>query len=123
MCFDAGAILGWIKDIRRRGIDLPVYVGLPGAVERKKLLGISLKIGVGDSARFLTRHTNVLAEFLRAGRYSPDRLVKGLAPYIGDRDYDIAGFHIYTFNQVQSTERWRQKMLDSERADSALGTP
>jgi methylenetetrahydrofolate reductase (NADH) len=123
MCFDAGAILDWITDIRRRGIDLPVYVGLPGAVERKKLLRISLKIGVGDSARFLTRHTNVLTEFLRSGRYSPDELVKDLAPYVGDRDYNIAGFHIYTFNQVQSTEKWRRKMLGFERADSAVSAP
>ena len=123
MCFDAGAILDWITDVRRRGMDLPVYVGLPGAVERKKLLRVSLKIGVGDSARFLTRHTNVLTEFLRSGRYSPNGLIKDLAPYIGDRDYNIAGFHIYTFNQVQSTEKWRQKMLGFERADSAAGAP
>jgi len=123
MCFDPAAILDWIKDIRRRGIDLPVYVGLPGAVERKKLLRISMKIGVGDSARFLTKHTNVLTEFLKSGRYSPEKLVKDLAPYVGDRDYNIAGFHIYTFNQVQSTEQWRQKMLGSQQADSAVSAP
>jgi len=51
LCFDADAILGWISDIRHRGIRLPVYVGLPGVVDRKKLL----KVGVGDSARFLKR--------------------------------------------------------------------
>ena len=123
MCFDPGAILDWMTDMRRRGIDLPVYVGLPGAVERKKLLRISLKIGVGDSARFLTKHTNVLTEYLRSGRYSPEKLVKDLAQYLGDRDYNIAGFHIYTFNQVQSTEQWRQKMLGSEQADSAVSAP
>ena len=116
MCFDPDAILNWVADIRRRGIGLPVYIGLPGVVERKKLLQISLKIGVGDSARFLTKHTQVLTRFLKPGGYSPDELVKNLAPFVEDQDYNLAGFHIYTFNQVESTEEWRRQVLDSKRA-------
>ena len=122
MCFDPGAILDWVADIRQQGIGLPVYVGLPGVVERKKLLQISLKIGVGDSARFLTKHTNLVTRFLKPGGYSPDELVKELAPYVGDQDYNVAGFHIYTFNQVDATEKWRRKMLGLEQADSAVST-
>ena len=116
MCFDPGAIVDWVADIRQRGVELPVYVGLPGVVERKKLLQISLKIGVGDSARFLTKYTNVLAGFLKPGGYNPDELVKELAPYIGDPAYNIVGFHIYTFNQVENTEKWRRQILGLERA-------
>ena len=122
MCFDPGAILDWVADIRQQGIGMPVYIGLPGVVERKKLLQISLKIGVGDSARFLTKHTNLVARFLKPGGYSPDELVKELAPYFGDKDYNIAGFHIYTFNRVDATEKWRRKILGLEQADSALST-
>ena len=122
MCFDPGAILDWVADIRQQGIGMPVYIGLPGVVERKKLLQISLKIGVGDSARFLTKHTNLVARFLKPGGYSPDELVKELAPYVGDKDYNIAGFHIYTFNRVDATEKWRRKILGLEQADSALST-
>jgi methylenetetrahydrofolate reductase (NADPH) len=122
MSFDPGAILDWVADIRQQGIGLPVYVGLPGVVERKKLLQISLKIGVGDSARFLTKHTNLVTRFLKSGGYSPDELVKELAPYVGDRDYNIAGFHVYTFNQVEATEKWRRKILGLEQADSTVST-
>ena len=122
MCFDPDAILNWVADIRRRGIGLPVYIGLPGVVERKKLLQISLKIGVGDSARFLTKYTQVLTKFLKLGGYSPDELVKNLAPYVEDQDYNLAGFHIYTFNQVESTEEWRRQVLDSERAGTAVNS-
>jgi methylenetetrahydrofolate reductase (NADPH) len=121
MCFDPGAILDWVAGIRQPGIWLPVYVGIPGVVERKKLLQVSLKIGVGDSARFLTKYTGVLTRFLKPGGYIPDDLVKRLVPYVGDRDYNIVGFHIYTFNQVESTERWRQQFL-GEPADSAVGS-
>jgi methylenetetrahydrofolate reductase (NADPH) len=122
LCFDPGAILDWVAEIRRRGIELPVYVGLPGVVERKRLLRVSLKIGVGDSARFLTKYTSVLTRLLKPGGYSPDELVKKLGPYVGDRDYNIAGFHIYTFNQVESTEKWRQQILDSGWAGSAVSS-
>ncbi len=122
MCFDPGTILAWVADIRRRGMGLPVYVGIPGVMEWKKLLRISLKIGVGDSARFLTKHANLMTRFLKPGGYSPDGLVKELAPYVGDQDYNIAGFHIYTFNQVESTEKWRQEILGFEQAVSAAGT-
>lgn len=122
MCFDPGAIVEWVADIRQRGIELPIYVGLPGVVERKKLLQISLKIGVGDSARFLTKYTNLLARLLRPGSYSPDELVEKLAPYVGDRDYNIAGFHIYTFNQVGSTEKWRQQRLNFEGASRRVSS-
>jgi methylenetetrahydrofolate reductase (NADPH) len=123
MCFDSGAIMNWVADTRQQGIGPPVYVGLPGVVERKKLLQISLKIGVGDSARFLTKHTNLVTRFLKPGGYSPDELVKKLAPYVGEQNYNIAGFHIYTLNQVEATEKWRRKILGPEQADSAVSTP
>ena len=121
MCFDPGALLGWMGAVRRRGIGLPVYVGIPGVVEWKKLLRISLKIGVGGSTRFLTKHTNLVSRLLKPGGYSPEELVRGLAPYVGDRDWGIAGFHLYTFNQVKSTEEWRRRMLSLERDASGVG--
>jgi methylenetetrahydrofolate reductase (NADPH) len=80
-------------------------------------------IGVGGSTRYLTKHANLVARLLKPGGYSPEELVRGLAPYVGDPDYDIAGFHIYTFNQVQSTEDWRRRMLELERTGSGIGQP
>ncbi len=122
LCFDADAILGWISDIRRKGIELPVYVGLPGAVDPKKLLRVSLKVGVGDSVGFLKKQTGLVGMLLKPGGYSPDELVERLAPYAGDRHYDIVGLHLYTFNQVESTAQWRQRMLGSKKA-SGTGAP
>jgi methylenetetrahydrofolate reductase (NADPH) len=122
ICFDADTILGWISDIRHKGIRLPVYVGLPGAVDRKKLLRVSLKVGVGDSLRFLRKQTGLVGMLLKPGGYSPDELVERLAPHAGDEHYDIVGLHLYTFNQVESTAQWRQRMLDSKKARGA-GAP
>jgi methylenetetrahydrofolate reductase (NADPH) len=73
-------------------------------------------VGVGDSLRFLRKTTGVL-DFVRQfvgsrGKYAPDDLVEGLAPYAADPEYGIRGLHIYTFNQVPDTESWRLGRLD-----------
>lgn len=53
ICFDATVLVRWIHSLREVGIDLPVIVGLPGAVDRRKLAEISLRTGVGASLRYL----------------------------------------------------------------------
>ena len=37
-----------------------------------------------------------------------------------DHQYDLAGMHLYTFNQVESTEQRRQRMLGPQE-DSGTG--
>jgi methylenetetrahydrofolate reductase (NADPH) len=111
LCFEPHVIAGWIAAVRERGVDLPIYIGIPGAVGRSRLLRISTRIGVGESARFLRRHGNVLARLFLLGGYSPGFLVNGLRPLLGDPRNRIAGFHVYTFNEVGRTERWRQEAI------------
>ena len=116
LCYDPDAVLDWVEEIRERGIDLPVEVGVPGVMKYQRLLGISQKVGVGDSVRFLRKTSGVLG-FVRQiigsrGKYTPDDLIEGLAPYAEDPEYGIRGVHIYTFNQVPDTEAWREGRLD-----------
>lgn len=116
LCFDPVAIVDWTEAVRDRGIDLPLYVGIPGVLRYQRLLSISQKVGVGDSIRFL-RKTTGLFGFIRQllgsqGHYRPTRLVEALSPYAHDDEYAIAGVHLYTFNQVADCEGWRQAQLD-----------
>lgn len=116
LCYDPDAVRRWIEVVRDRGIDLPVEVGIPGVMKYQRLLSISQKVGVGDSIRFL-RKTSGIVGFVRQlvgsrGKYTPDTLVDGLAPYADDPEYGIRGLHIYTFNQVADTEAWRRTRLD-----------
>ena len=112
MCFTPDTIVGWLRDQRAHGIDLPVYLGIPGVAELRKLIGISARIGVGDSLKFLTKNTSLVGKLVRPGGYSPDALLIGIADAIADPRNGIRGFHVYTFNQVESTERWRKEMLE-----------
>ncbi|MEF8775858.1 MAG: methylenetetrahydrofolate reductase [Haloarculaceae archaeon] len=111
LCYDPDAVIDWIDDIRARGIDLPVEVGIPGVMKYQRLLQISRKVGVGESMKFLQKTTGILGfvrQFIGSrGTYEPDELVDGLARHVGDEHYDISGLHIYTFNQTPDTEEWR----------------
>jgi methylenetetrahydrofolate reductase (NADPH) len=111
LCFDAATIAGWIANVRRRGTDLPIWIGLPGNVPHAKLLRMSMKIGLGESARFLSHHRSWVSRLLTR-RFTPDRLVRELTPTATDPAARVGGFHLYTFNEVARTERWRQAALE-----------
>jgi methylenetetrahydrofolate reductase (NADPH) len=120
ICFDAATITDWLTAVRRRGITLPVYIGLPGAIDISRLLRISMKIGVGDSLRFLSKQAGLATRLANLRGYRPDRLVESLARSLADPALDIRGLHLNTFNQIESTERWRKDML--RRLDGSAGS-
>ena len=113
LCFDPVAIAGWLVTRRAEGIALPVHIGLPGVAEPQRLLAISARIGVADTQRFLVKNTRFIARLIRSGGfYRPDGLLEGLAPGIADPATGIADLHVYTFNAVDLTERWRIAYLE-----------
>ena len=112
MCFDPRAISTWLAERRGAGITLPAIIGLPGVAELHKLMLISARIGVADSRRFLRKNTSLVGRLVRPGGYSPHALLEGLAPTIADPTAGVRGLHLYTFNQVESTEEWRRRYLE-----------
>lgn len=115
ICYDPEAVIAWIEETRDQGIELPVYVGLPGVMNYQRLLGISRKVGVGDSLKFIRKTSGILATIKRMigsrGVYKPDELIDGLAPHATDERLGIAGLHAYTFNRVEDTASWRKDRL------------
>jgi methylenetetrahydrofolate reductase (NADPH) len=109
ICFDSRVTMRWLREVRSRGVELPLVVGIPGAVQRTKLLRVSTRIGIGESIRFLRKHGNFVTRFLQPGGFSPDKLIEGLS--LDDPTTRIAGFHVFTFNDLAETEAWRQKTL------------
>jgi methylenetetrahydrofolate reductase (NADPH) len=104
MCFDPAAIVTWVRGTRNDGVQLPVRVGVPGVVDPLKLATIATRIGVGTSARFVMKNRRAVWRLLRPGAYKPTKLVRALEPR--KRDLNLAGLHIFTFNQIESTANW-----------------
>ena len=111
ICFDAEVICTWIDRVRARGTHLPIWIGLPGIVDYTRLLRISTSIGLGESTRFLRAHGG-WARRLMTRRFKPDNLLEALGPCLASRDTNVAGFHLYTFNELEGTERWRRRTLE-----------
>jgi methylenetetrahydrofolate reductase (NADPH) len=110
LCFDPATIAWWIGAVRARGVRLPIWVGIPGCVDNAKLVRISMKIGVAEATRYVRHQRGVLSRVLTR-QFKPDKLLDGLAQVVAEPDAGVAGFHIYTFNEVARTERWRQRAL------------
>jgi methylenetetrahydrofolate reductase (NADPH) len=116
LCFDAKLVANWLARIRRRGVTLPVQLGLAGPVETTKLLSMASKIGVGESTRFLTNHVSWFMRLASPGGYSPEKLLRQVTGATSSTDPNLAGLHVFTFNQVAETEQWRQALLARSRS-------
>jgi methylenetetrahydrofolate reductase (NADPH) len=107
LCFDPDALLGWVQETRETGIRLPVVLGAPGIVDRRKLLEISMRVGVGPSLSFLRKQGGV-RNLLRLSERSADRLYDTLSPHVGDNELNVQGFHWFTFNRLVETWTWER---------------
>ncbi|MFF9038864.1 5,10-methylenetetrahydrofolate reductase [Streptomyces sp. NPDC014892] len=112
LCFDPRVLGDWLVRVRRRGVTLPVHVGVAGPVQRTKLLAMATKIGVGESTRFLTQHASWFVRFAAPGGYSPEKLLTRTESALTDPASGVAGLHLFTFNQIAETESWRRALLD-----------
>jgi methylenetetrahydrofolate reductase (NADPH) len=112
LVFDPAAIDSWLTRMRGRGITLPVWLGVPGPVERTKLLAMATKIGVGDSTRFLAKHKGTMLRLAAPGGFTGERFLERTAPALARPGAGMAGLHLYTFNQVAETEQWRRSLLE-----------
>lgn len=116
LTFDPAVIQAWVHRMRRRGITMPLLLGMPGPVERAKLLGMATKIGVGESTRFLVKNKGMFARLAAPGGFTGERFLEKCAPALGEPDALVEGLHVFTFNQVAETEAWRTDLLERLRA-------
>ena len=102
--FDTSPVLEWLSELRRRNIDLPVRIGVPGPAGIKRLLDYARRFGVSASAGIAKRYGFSLGNLL--GTAGPERFIQNLA-----REYDSSmhgqiSLHFYTFGGLESTASW-----------------
>lgn len=111
ICFDAEVISTWIRRVRDRGVTLPIYVGLPGPTDAMRLLRLSRRIGLGESARFLRRHGSWLGRLTLPRAYRPEDLLQQLRGALTRPENQLSGLHLFTFNEIAQSEQWRRSEL------------
>ena len=101
--FDPDAVLDWLRELRVRGINDPVRLGVPGPAGIRTLLRFASRCGVGASASVLAKYGISLSQLL--GSAGPDKLVDALAAGIGP-EHGPVRLHFYPFGGVGKTVSW-----------------
>ncbi len=112
LTFDPAMIRNWLHRLRTRGVTMPLLLGLPGPIDRAKLLSMATKIGIGESTKFLVKQKGIMARLAAPGGFTGEKFLEKCAPVLGEPGALVEGLHLYTFNQVAETEVWRQDLLN-----------
>jgi methylenetetrahydrofolate reductase (NADPH) len=115
LTFDPAVVRDWVRRLRARGVAMPLLLGIPGPVDRTKLLGMATKIGVGESTKFLAKNKGLFARLAAPGGFTGESFLEKCAPALGEDGALVEGLHVFTFNQVAETEAWRTEMLERLR--------
>jgi methylenetetrahydrofolate reductase (NADPH) len=113
ICFDPGVLLAWLTQLRADGIALPLYVGATGRVDQRRLLEVSVRVGVGRSLRFLRKQRSV-GRLLRGSGDATQRFCDAIDAERADPHLGIVGFHFFTFNELVATWRWQQQQCGQD---------
>ncbi|GAB2601761.1 methylenetetrahydrofolate reductase [Kocuria himachalensis] len=102
--FDEDPVLQWLAEVRRRGVDAPVRIGVPGPAGVKRLLGYARRFGVGTSAGIVQKYGFSLTNLL--GTAGPDRFLRDLAAGLDPAVHGQVLLHFYTFGGLRATAEW-----------------
>jgi methylenetetrahydrofolate reductase (NADPH) len=101
-CFDADAIIGWIRRLRDFGHDTPVRIGLAGPTSLPTLMRYASRCGVAASLQGLARHAGMMRHLFAMS--APDAIVRARAAERG-RLGDVR-VHFFSFGGLLRTARW-----------------
>ncbi|MYS77739.1 5,10-methylenetetrahydrofolate reductase [Streptomyces sp. SID5926] len=116
LCFDASALAGWLRSARERGVTLPLRMGVAAPLQIRKLIELSVKIGVGQSLRFLSKQHGMVGNLLLGRAYEPLDLLLAVREEISFTDLSVEGLHLFSFNQVDTTLDWLYRASGVEKA-------
>jgi methylenetetrahydrofolate reductase (NADPH) len=116
LCFDAAAFTGWLRTMREAGITLPVRIGVAAPLQTRKLIELSLKIGVGSSVKFLTKQHGFVGNLLLGRSYTPETLISQIVSENGFGELGIEGLHLFSFNQIDASIEWQRRIFAAATA-------
>src|SRR6266705_4444811 len=109
-CFDAAAILQWIRRLRDFGLEHPVRVGLAGPTNLPALLRYARRCGVRASIEGLARQSGLARQLF--AMTTPDTLVQALAQARSDRRLGMVKPHFFAFGGIAATARWASAVAE-----------
>ncbi len=109
MCFNPNTIAKWIRTEREHGLTMPIHLGISGVVDKTKLVKMGVRLGIGQSLSYLRKNKSALVKMMTSTSYDLNDLLLPLSEDMAD--LGVAALHVFTFNQVGPTNRWRLEQL------------
>ena len=109
-CFDAAAILRWIRRLRDFGVEHPVRVGLAGPTSLSALVRYARRCGVRASMQGLARQSGLARQLF--AMTAPDALIQALAQAHCDRHLGVVKPHFFAFGGLAATARWASAVAE-----------
>lgn len=113
-CFESAPILAWLGELRARGIDLPVTIGLAGPATLATLTKFGLRCGIGNSMRALRGQIGRFGRLLTDN--GPDDVVRGLLAAPPAATAAISGFHLFPFGGLRKAAAWLREFEHEQQA-------
>jgi methylenetetrahydrofolate reductase (NADPH) len=110
LCFSPEVLVSWLRRVRGRGITLPLHLGVAAPMQVSRLLTLGPQIGVGSSVRYLAKQHGFIGNMLRGSAYRPEDLLLEMGSALTDPALGIEGLHLFSFNQVDATVKWQQRI-------------
>ena len=109
MCFEQAKIRSWIETQRVAGISLPIRLGVPGVVDRNRLMNMGSRLGIGASVRYLSKNRSTVMHLMAPGGFDPTDMVVAFAD--DAEQLGIEALHSFTFNAVADTRAWQETIV------------
>ena len=118
--FTAAPIIAWDQQLKARGNQLPVVVGLPGLATLKTLLRFGSEVGVGNSLNFIRKQAGSVAKLMQVS--TPDVQLRDLADYLAATPESfIKGIHLYPLGGLRRSAVWARAVQAGDFTLNARG--
>jgi len=109
-CFEASAILDYVKRLRAFGFEQPLRIGLVGPVSLSALTRYASRCGVRASAQGLVQRSGLIRQMFALT--APDDLIHVLAEAASVG----VSAHFFSFGGLPATARWARTVADGRIA-------
>ena len=104
-CFDSKTVINWANDIKDKGINIPIHIGIAGPAKLQTLLRYSIECGVGASIKILQKRALDLTKLLLP--YKPTNILSELAEYkFNNPDFNIEKVHFFPLGGVKQVSKF-----------------
>ena len=107
-CFDSKTVINWANDIKNKGVDIPIHIGIAGPAKLQTLLRYSIECGVGASIKILQKRALDLTKLLLP--YKPTSIINELAEYKSiNSDFNIEKVHFFPLGGIKQVSKFVQE--------------